>query len=100
MKSQRQAIESHSPWKPPPYEPADAAALQALQRGNASADQQKRALKWLIESLCATYDWPYRPGGPDGERDTCIALGRQFVGQHIVLMLNLKIGMITTRSDK
>lgn len=75
-------------------EEADAAALQALARGMASTDQQKRALAWIIEKAAATYDFPYRPGSVEGERDTLIALGRMFVGQQIVGLLKLKLGTL------
>ena len=62
-------------------------------------DQQKRALDWIVHKACATYDFAYRPGGPEGERDTNIALGRQLVGQQIVKLLKFKIGLITTRRE-
>jgi hypothetical protein len=94
-KSERQAIADHAPWKPPAADPADTAALQALARGNATADQQKRALDWIVIAACGTYDFAYRPG--ENDRDTNVALGRQFVGQQIVKQLKLKIGLITAR---
>lgn len=99
-KTERQAIADHAPWKPPKFEPADAAALQALEKGAASSDQQKRALRWIIYEAAATYDFPYRPGSAEGERDTLIALGRMHVGQQIVKLLKLKLGLLPTRSDK
>ena len=94
-KTQRQALEDHAPWKPPAYEPADAGALQALQRGNATAEQQKRAVAWIINGACATYDLSYRPG-EEGRRDTDFAEGRRFVGLQLVKMLKLKLGLLTT----
>lgn len=94
-KSEQQAIAEHAPWKPAPYEPADAAALQALAKGTATADQQKRALKWIVNTCCRTYDLSYRPG-EEGRRDTDFAEGRRAVGLQIVTLLNLKIGLITT----
>lgn len=96
-KSERQALSDHAPWKPPAFEPADAAALQALAKGQATADQQRRALDWIILKAAGTYDFAYRPGGHEGERDTAIALGRQLVGQQIVKLLKLKIGLISQR---
>lgn len=99
-KSERQAIAEHAPWKPPAFEPADAAAFQALARGAATMEQQKRALDWLVKVACGTYDLSYRPGGEDGRRDTDFAEGRRSVGLAIVKMLNLKIGLITTRGEK
>lgn len=83
--------ERHAPWKLPPFEPEDAAALQALQAGNATMSQQKRALTWIVTQAAAINDWAYRP---DSERDTHIALGRQFVGQAIVSLLNKPIGAL------
>lgn len=99
-KSQRQAIEQHAPWKPPAFEDADVAAFQALQRGNANPEQQKRALAWVIEKAAGTYDLSYRPGA-EGQRDTDFAEGRRFVGLQLVKLLKLKLGMITTtRGEK
>lgn len=96
-KSERQAIAEHAPWKPPAFEPADADAIQACARGTATPEQQKRAIDWVVMHACGTYDFAYRPGGPEGDRDTCIALGRQLVGQQIVKLMKLKIGLISQR---
>jgi hypothetical protein len=76
------------PWHPAPYDEAVTGALKALQSGTADAVQQQRALKWIIEALCGTYDLSYRPG-EDGERDTAFAEGKRFVGQQIVKQLKL-----------
>lgn len=78
------------PHIPPDYELADASAFQALQRGDASADQQQRALKWLVEKAAGTYEFNYYPS----DRDTCFALGRAFVGQQTVKLLKLAIGSL------
>lgn len=79
---------------PPAVEPAqydenDIRAIQALSSGNASEGQQKRALEWIVNNACQTYDLHYRPGA-EGERDTAFALGRAFAGQQIVKMLRLR----------
>lgn len=95
-KPQHQAIADHAPWKPAQFEPADATAFQALARGNATPDQQKRALDWLVKKACRTYDMSYRPGGEDGARDTVFAEGQRSIGLQIVKLLNLKIGLIST----
>jgi len=86
----------HESWKPPPWEPADAEAFQALQRGEASKYQQQRALEYLIYRAAETYNFPFRP---EGDRDTCIALGRQFVGQHIVFLMNLNLSQFLRSGD-
>ena len=75
------------------FDDADAAAIQALGRGSASTDQQKRALDWIITKCCATYDMSYRPG-EDGVRDTAFAEGRRFVGLQVVKLLKIKIGLL------
>lgn len=77
-----------------PYELADATALKRLADGTASPEQQQRALKWVIEGACATYDLSYRPG----DRDTCFSEGRRFVGLQIVKMLKLNTSVL--KKDK
>lgn len=74
------------PWKPADWEIPDAAALQALQRGDATEDQQRRALRFIIETVCGTYDLAYRPVSA---RDTDFALGKAFVGQQLVKLLHI-----------
>ncbi len=78
------------PWKPAAYETADAYALKALRDGEATPEQQVRALDWIVMTACETYNMSYRPGGPDGDRDTAFAEGKRFVGLQIVKMLNLR----------
>jgi hypothetical protein len=76
------------PWHPAPYDEAVTGALKALHAGAANAGQQQRALNWIIEALCGTYDLSYRPG-EDGERDSAFAEGKRFVGMQIVKQLKL-----------
>lgn len=76
------------PWTPPAVEPADIWAIKALYQGKASEGQQKRALDLIINRIAATYDLAFRPGGPEGERTTCFASGKQFVGQQVVRLIN------------
>lgn len=78
----------------PSCEPADAGAIQALARGSATAEQQKRALTWIIEKGAATYATSYRKGGPEGDRETVFAEGRRFVGNLIVGVLKLRLGQL------
>jgi hypothetical protein len=69
-----------------PWEPADASAIQALQRGEADAAQQKRALDWIIKTAAGTYNVSFQPGVPDA---TAFAEGRRFVGIEIVKLLHI-----------
>lgn len=67
------------------FDEADAAAIQALQRGDATEDQQKRALKWIIEKAAGLYEEHFIQ---DNERMTAYGLGRAGVGRQIVTLLN------------
>ena len=87
---QKPARKTPAPWHPAPYEQADTMALKALASGTASEAQQKRALRWIVHTLCGTYDQPFRPG-QGGERDTVFACGKQFAGQQIVKQVNLQM---------
>lgn len=62
------------------------AAAQALQRGEASPDQQRQFLNWLINQACATYDISFQI---EGDRETAFAEGRRFVGANVVKLLKL-----------
>lgn len=92
-KPPNQVLLENAPWMPPAYEIADASAFQALTRGDASPDQQKRVVKWLVHEAARTYDMSFRPG-PGGERDTAFAEGRRFVGLQVVKMVNLDLALL------
>ena len=76
-------------WLPAIYEAEDVEALQALSKGIADPAQQGRALKWIVETAAETYGLSYRSDGEGGERETAFALGRVFVGQQIVKLVNM-----------
>ena len=87
-----------APWMPADYKLADVSAVQALARGDASPDMQRRALDWIIHHACKTYDFPFRPG-PD-DRDTNIALGRAFAGQQIVKLLKVNVAALARTEQR
>lgn len=82
------------PWIPPAYELADVSALQALEKGTANADQQRRALAWIVNVAAARDEMSYRPGAEDGRRDTDFAEGRRFVGNQVVKLLRLPLASL------
>lgn len=88
----RESLEEHGPWKPHPYELADATAFQALAAGTASPEQQRRAITWLV-ACAGTYDMSYRPG-PQGERDSVFAEGKRHVGLQVVKLTRLNVGAL------
>lgn len=79
------------PWKPARWEPPDAASIQALIRGNATSDQQQRAIAFIVNALCGTYDMSYRPVST---RDTDFAEGKRFVGAQIVKLSKLNLASL------
>lgn len=79
------------PWKPPAYEIADAAALQAVALGRASEEQQRRAYRYIVEAIAGTYDQSYRPTGVNSYSDTVFAEGRRFVGLQMVKFAKLNL---------
>lgn len=85
------------PWKPTEWEPADVAAIQALTRGEATADQQRRAVDYIIRDIAGTYDMSYRPSS---DRDTAFAEGKRFVGLQIVKAVNLNLAAIRQAKSK
>lgn len=77
---------ARKPWFPADYDIADVAAIQALVAGQATADQQKRALRWIVESASGAYDQSFVPGEPDV---MAFLEGRRSVGNQIVKLMKL-----------
>ena len=78
-------VEEPAKWDKP-----DAAALQALAAGTATAEQQQRALNWIIYDACGTYEMDYRPD----PRDHAFISGKRRVGLQIVTLIKLKLGVL------
>lgn len=76
------------PWHPAPYDDVDTYAIKALAAGVANEGQQKRALAWIINTLCGTYDLSFREG-ENGDRGTVFAEGKRYVGLQIVKHINV-----------
>lgn len=84
------------PHEPAPYELADLTAVQAVAAGTASADQQKRAMKWIVEKACDTYGLGWHPDGPHAA--TFVA-GRRFGGMQIVKAVHINVGALKKREQ-
>lgn len=85
------------PWMPADWEMADVSAVQALSRGDASPDAQKRALKWIIERAAMTYDQSFVPGQADV---THFIEGRRSVGNQIVKLLKIDLARLKQAKTK
>src|SRR3989304_9366757 len=82
-KPTKEALDDHAPWRPAKYDVADASAIQALVRGDATPDQQQRAVQWIVNECSGYYDISYRPG-EGGDRETAFAEGKRAGGAQIV----------------
>lgn len=87
-------IEYPAAVTPPKWDKADAAALQALASGTATADQQQRALNWIIYDACGTYNLDYRPD----PREHAAVSGKRMIGLSIVTLLKVKLGMLPDKN--
>lgn len=83
------------PWATAKYEIADVAAIQALNRGEASPDQQRRALEWIVERAAQVGDDAFVPGHAE---TTQYLIGRQSVGKQVIKLLKLNLSLL--RSQK
>lgn len=85
-KNPARVLAENAAWLPPPFALADASAIQAVAKGTADPEQQRRAMRYIVETLAGTYDPSYRPGGEEGRRETDFAEGRRFVGLRVVAL--------------
>lgn len=81
-------VPPHAPYAPCPYVLADAVAIRAVTAGTANEAQQQRAMAFIINALCRTYDLSYRP---ESTRDTDFAEGMRHVGLQLVKFINLPL---------
>lgn len=72
------------------YTIEDVGAIQALMKGEAEPHQQKRALDWLINTVCITYDATF----DHNQAEYSHAEGRRYVGNTIIKMLKLNIAKL------
>lgn len=66
----------------------DMHAIKAVALGNASAEQQRRAIKVIVEQIAGTYDMSFHP---ENARATDFSEGKRHVGRMIVGLINTDI---------
>ncbi len=76
------------PWVAPRFVKADIAAMQALSRGEATPEQQKRAINYIVVDLSGINKLSFHPAS-DGGRGTAFAQGRWFIGNNIIEMTKI-----------
>lgn len=82
--------------QPAPWEVADAAAFQALARGEANADQQQRALNWLLYTATGLYDADYRPD----PREHAFVSGKRNIGLQIIKLTTISLSKLASATNK
>lgn len=95
MAAPKHVVAEPPPYNPALYELADASAVQAMARGEASAEQQQRVLNWIINAVAGTYDMDYRHDA----RDHAFTSGRRFVGLQIIKILKINVGALSKREQ-
>ena len=85
---------------PVTYIKADVAALQALRRCEATKDQQRRVMEFILDKICDRNGMSFRPGGLEGARETDFAEGRRFVGNQIVKLTKIPLSKIKEEKPK
>lgn len=93
-KTEAECLPHKDPIERPDYVEADAQALRAVWRGDATPDQQKRAIDWLLQAF-GTYDLSFRS---ESSRLTDFAEGRRSAG--LILLYMLKYAPTRTDPDK
>lgn len=75
-----------SPLAPAPFDDIVVHGLHAMADGDASPQQQKKVLEWIVNHASMAHGLPYQP---DSDRNTAFACGRAFVGQQIIGILKI-----------
>lgn len=87
------------PWFPVEPTQQQARAVKALADGSASEVQQKIAMSFIVNRICGIEDMEFRPEEFGGERASCFAGGKRFVGNQIRKWLFASGEMIEALSE-
>lgn len=85
---------------PVDYDFADIFAIKALSGGTATAEQQQRAMHWLLYKLCDYDGEPFRSDVDGGCRDTDYALGMRSVARQVLKIINMRADVIAAMRKK
>ena len=85
--SWEQFIPELNPIRFKDFTAADVHAVRAVAHGKANEDQQKRAIKYIIEHVCETYNEQWR--ADPSQKD--VAIGRRAVGLNLVWLVDKAI---------
>lgn len=83
-------------WRIPKPTLDETIAIQALNKGVATEEQQKKALKCIVETICGYYDEPF---SPESQRVTDFYLGRRNVASCILKEIAMPISKLVKREE-
>lgn len=82
----------------------DIGALQALERGDATKEQQQRALKWIVEEAGRRDGDTFLLDEEGGERASSFMAGRRFVALEVLKLVHLsgaaRVALIKSEQSK
>ena len=98
MKTPRPGRHRPPPWEQWPFDAEGnvhkAVAIQAVCDGRADEDQQRLAMKVIIEEICRYGDMSFSPDSP---RETDFAEGKRWIGAQLALISRLMFGKLPQR---
>ena len=74
-----------------------ASAIQAIIRGEATFEQQRSAMNWIINQACGTYNTSF---SELGDSATAFAEGRRFVGTNIVKLSKISTAALIGKDSQ
>ncbi len=74
---------------------ADALAIKMLALGEASPEQQKRALEAIIGRIACADEQSWRADDHGGQRETDFSEGKRFVGLQVRKIVNTSLDILT-----
>jgi len=99
LKTSKIAVPPYAPYNPPKMSSAIVYAAKAVFAGEALKDQQRLFIEWLTIEVCRTRDLPWFPGGLEGDRDTCLANGKRFVGLSVLRAIDMPAAEVAAMRD-
>jgi hypothetical protein len=85
-----------NPWDnivPPKADKPAIVALKATLRGEATPDQQTRAIQYIVRTISAHQRTSFRPGPGSGE-ETAFNEGRRYVGNQIAILTDIPLSKL------
>jgi hypothetical protein len=74
---------------------ADALAIKMVAIGEATPDQQKRAIDAIVGRIACAYELSFRADDHGGTRETDFGEGKRFVGLQLLKLINTQLDILT-----